>query len=398
MSLFIQKLYSEILNSIENNYSDNFDERRFGIAPEKKVIIGKREKVKEIIFRNPLAKLILFPLLNELKYAEQKNLDLLSGTISRYNLKDIIREIQMIITDYGEKLNKLYENLSDRESKELLVKLMAYHILGNKFVKLRTNSPYYWSSLSEIENIADQNDFIDPEFLHFMLHKYDLRKFGKNISLYYTSIGILTDFFLEQYSYKGTNKIIEAVDGNTVIDAGGCWGDTALYFSEKVKEKGKVFCFEFVPKNKKILERNLELNPHLSKIVTVISNPVWDVSGKDIFFVDNGPGTHVSFEKIGGAVEVTKTISIDDFVAEKKLSAVDFIKMDIEGAERYALNGAVNTIKKFKPNLAISVYHSMDDLVDIPIWIINLNLGYKIYLGHYTIHKEETVIFATAND
>ena len=68
--------------------------------------------------------------------------------------------------------------------------------------------------------------------------------------------------------------------------------------------------------------------------------------------------------------------------------------MDIEGAEPSALEGAIETIKKFKPKLAIAIYHSMDDFVNIPNWILDLNLGYEIFIDHYTIHAEETVCFA----
>ena len=68
--------------------------------------------------------------------------------------------------------------------------------------------------------------------------------------------------------------------------------------------------------------------------------------------------------------------------------------MDIEGAELLALEGAIKTIIKFRPKLAIAIYHSMSDFVAIPYWILNLNLGYEIFIGHYTIHAEETICFA----
>ena len=68
--------------------------------------------------------------------------------------------------------------------------------------------------------------------------------------------------------------------------------------------------------------------------------------------------------------------------------------MDIEGTEPNALNGAIETIKKFKPKLAIAIYHSTDDFVNIPNWILDLNLNYELFLGHFTIHSEETVCFA----
>ena len=68
--------------------------------------------------------------------------------------------------------------------------------------------------------------------------------------------------------------------------------------------------------------------------------------------------------------------------------------MDIEGAEPLALKGAIETIRKFRPKLAIAIYHSMEDFVNIPIWISGLNLDYELFIGHYTIHTEETICFA----
>ena len=71
------------------------------------------------------------------------------------------------------------------------------------------------------------------------------------------------------------------------------------------------------------------------------------------------------------------------------------IKTDIEGAEPFALRGAEETLRKFKPKLAISIYHSMDDFVNIVKQINELNLGYQFYLGHYTIFGSETILFCT---
>jgi hypothetical protein len=88
------------------------------------------------------------------------------------------------------------------------------------------------------------------------------------------------------------------------------------------------------------------------------------------------------------------TVSIDDFVARENLPQVNFIKMDIEGAELPALQGAEETLRNFKPRLAISLYHRDTDLVDIPRYLNGLGLGYEFFLDHFTIHREETVLFA----
>ena len=68
--------------------------------------------------------------------------------------------------------------------------------------------------------------------------------------------------------------------------------------------------------------------------------------------------------------------------------------MDIEGAETSALNGAIETIKRFKPKLAIAIYHSLVDMYKIPELILSLNLGYEIFIDHFTLHEEETVCYA----
>ena len=68
--------------------------------------------------------------------------------------------------------------------------------------------------------------------------------------------------------------------------------------------------------------------------------------------------------------------------------------MDIEGSEQSAIKGGINTIMKYKPKLAISIYHSMDDFVNIAQYLKSLNLGYDFYLKHGTIHCEETVLLA----
>ena len=68
--------------------------------------------------------------------------------------------------------------------------------------------------------------------------------------------------------------------------------------------------------------------------------------------------------------------------------------MDIEGSELAALQGAEQTLRQFKPNLAISIYHKFADFFEIPSYLHGLGLGYRFYLDHYTIHAEETVLYA----
>ena len=372
MTEFKDQLNKYLKKSKENNFGiDNFDELRFGSYTDE---IGK-SSLKTTSY------------LNNLKSKVWRLL---------YTHKDFSKPMHSLVESHGNGLKFLYDNLNT-SGKSLLVNLIAYKILGFRHVKLSVNNSDYNQYLQKIKELKESDEVIDPGFMHFILNKFNLKSIGYNIILFFTDIGTITDFLLEQYAYKENGKtIIGADEGDIVFDIGGCWGDTALYFAEKTGDRGKVYSFEFIPNNIAIHDINTSLNPQLKNHITLVSNPVSDKSGETIYFVDNGPGSRISHNDFTGSSGSVQTVSIDDYVENNGVTKVDFIKMDIEGAEPLALQGAVNTIRKFKPKLAIAIYHSMDDLVNIPKWILDLDCGYEIFLGHYTIHSEETVIFARA--
>ncbi|WP_166636555.1 FkbM family methyltransferase [Salegentibacter sp. 24] len=222
-----------------------------------------------------------------------------------------------------------------------------------------------------------------------------MKDIGYDIEFFFTEKGIAVDFILEQYAYKKKAKtVVGAEEGDVVFDLGACWGDTALYFADKVGDEGKVYSFEFIPGNIEIFNKNILLNPRLNRRIQLIPHPVTDRAGDSIFFFDNGPGSKVSSESFLEQAGDCTTESIDNFVKQNAIKKVDYIKMDIEGAEKLALEGAINTIKRFKPKLAIAIYHSLDDFATVPTWIMNLDLNYKIFIDHFSIHAEETICFA----
>lgn len=370
MKNFRSALYYEARKAIKNNFGrDNYDEFRFGNYPwrtnEKK---NESHFLSKKAFKNYL-KAVVLPLPN---YRKQVFDD--------------------FVNPYLPQIEKTWTSLSKKD-KSLYVKLIAYRILGFRKVKLPRNNAAYWAAIEKAKSLVDLENTFDPQFLHFILKRSDLKEIGYDIDFYFTEKGIATDFILEQYAYKiGKETIVGAKESDIVLDLGACWGDTALYFAEKVGEKGKVYSFEFIPGNIEIFKKNLMLNPHLSKRVHLVPNAVTDRAEDSIYFFDNGPGSKVSTEPFPEQTGSCTTESIDNFVNKNKLKKVDYIKMDIEGAEKLALQGAINTIKTFRPKLAIAIYHSLDDFTTIPNWI--LDLDYDIFIDHFTIHAEETICFA----
>jgi FkbM family methyltransferase len=367
MTTFKSALEKKLVISQFNNFGiDNYDEYRFGNFPT----INVQESSAVFRIKNFIKKVI------------------------RYKNSQIQDTQIELLLKYGESLQSIYEKLSAND-RSLIIDIIAYRLLGYKKVKLPRNNKKYWDSIDTANSLADISDVYDPHFLHFILFKHDLKKIGYDIQLYFSGAGIAIDFILEQYAYKIRNKtIVSAEKGDTVLDIGACWGDTALYFASKVGKIGKVYSFEFIPDNVKLFNINISINPDLKEQIELVQHPVSNQTGNVVFYVDNGPGSRIEFEPFEGKTGQITTISIDDFIENSGITNVDFIKMDIEGAEIVALEGAVNTIKKFKPKLAIAIYHNMDDFVNIPSWIVGLNLNYQLFLDHFTIHAEETVIFA----
>ncbi|PVX46608.1 FkbM family methyltransferase [Flavobacterium sp. 103] len=377
MSDFKKALDKKIIHSLKNNYGiENYDEYRFGKYP-----VSNNDAIP-VKVKKPIN------LSKELKKAVKK----IIGYDPYVNI--YLANAHNLMAPYADHIKKIWNNISTND-RELLVSLIAYKILGYKKVKLPRNNSSYWEAIKTAKTLSNPKDTYDPHFMHFILEKFDLKPIGFDVNFYFSEIGIAIDYIIEQYTYKVNNKSIVAVEsGDTVLDIGGCWGDTALYFASKTGENGKVYSFEFIPDNIKLFKINTSLNPILESQIELVPNPVSNISNQTIYFKDYGPGSRVEFEPFEAQTGTAATISIDDFVKSNTINAIDFIKMDIEGAESLALEGTLETIKRFRPKLAIAIYHSMDDFFNIPYWILNLDLDYEIFIGHYTIHAEETICFA----
>ena len=155
------------------------------------------------------------------------------------------------------------------------------------------------------------------------------------------------------------SKEVTVRPGDTVLDLGGNIGTTALLFSKQVGEHGRVFAFE--PVVHAVLRENLAKNGvrNAEVIPKGVSSETGTARIEISDFCLDSSLVHRE-EKVDHYRESrdVELIRLDDFVAERKLDRVDFIKMDIEGAEEMALCGARETIERFRPKWSISSYHT----------------------------------------
>lgn len=130
-------------------------------------------------------------------------------------------------------------------------------------------------------------------------------------------------------------------------------------------------------------------------MIKIIENAVWSESGVSLSYKDLGPASRVG--ENGKYSENTITLTIDDLVKDTIKEGVNFIKMDIEGAEVPALEGARETIRTYGPKLAIAAYHKADDLFVIPSLIMDIRDDYSFYLDYFTPVGYEAILFCIPN-
>lgn len=200
------------------------------------------------------------------------------------------------------------------------------------------------------------------------------------------NLNFFQNVFVEEQYFP--NDIIVLGENEIFVDAGAFDGDTIRAFLKNSNDMFKrIYAYE---PDKRYADKILKIGKLLSRENDIIVHKKALYSEKTTlnFNTDLSRGAYASSELSNGSLIQTETI--DNTIDEE----VTFIKMDIEGSELAALQGAENTIKKYTPNLAICVYHKCEDILAIPKYIMSLGLNYRYYLRHHTMSVDETVFYA----
>lgn len=232
-----------------------------------------------------------------------------------------------------------------------------------------------------VEDIPRDAFIVISSQLHRDDMREQLRKMGyKKEQIFYPGSNML--FCPYGTSYFDEN-VFKPMDEAIFIDGGCFHGETSKRFASWAKSYQKIIAFEPDAHNIAIAEKNLE---ELENVI------LWKAGLYD-------QNTRLSFSRLGiegsgsqiteKGEEKIEAKALDSVVKDR----VSLIKLDIEGSERRALQGASAIIQRDRPRLAICLYHKPEDIWEIPTFIKNLVPEYHMAVRHYMTYIYDTILY-----
>lgn len=203
--------------------------------------------------------------------------------------------------------------------------------------------------------------------------------FNFNLTKLYQSCETL---FLDYYDLD----VLNCNDSEVLVDLGAFTGDSVMEYLQSYGTYKKIYAYEITPSTYKTLVQNLTGYPNMLPIQKGVG------SKSGTMFVEDG-GLRAGNKLLDSGDTSVEVVTLDEDIKEP----ISIIKMDIEGAEKDALWGAVNHIKSEKPKLLVSAYHNPEDLFDIPCLINEIREDYQYYLrfhGHGCLWPCDYVLYA----
>ena len=269
---------------------------------------------------------------------------------------------------------------------------------GN-FISLLSFATRLPEVIDNVKNIAAENELYAPDVPVFGDNVFDLnfyQKYTDDIDFVYDMLEdeVSKKAFEGIISYKLTghidyllncehdrdemfNSLLNTDQYKVYADLGAYTGDTIKELLRYAPSMKYVFAMEPDKKNFKKLEKYAD--NELSCSIAALNMAAW--SDKTTLSFDCSGNRNSNISNSGKIIEV-EADSIDNIMMGHR---VDYIKYDVEGSEMQAILGSAQTIKKYSPDLCVSLYHRSEDIFLLPALIKHINPDYKLYLrrGRY---------------
>ena len=264
-------------------------------------------------------------------------------------------------TDIEEKYDRLVSGLSEKDSgivASMIGRIQHLFETGDTTCYLPDESERIYRNLKDSLRVVKLSD-----------HCFVYKNFKLPINNFETST------FTCNYGLDLIDRP-EVANGRDIIDAGAYIGDSALVFGRFFSKCRRIYAFEPDAKSCALMEKTIAMNK-ISNIIPV-RLALGDANSEGEL-TSNGMGANLLERKFGNETEgdrKVKIVRLDDYVKQNNI-VPGVIKTDLEGFEMHFLRGAMDTIKKHRPVLVLSIYHSADDFFGIKPFIESLNLGYR---------------------
>ncbi|CAN5561249.1 hypothetical protein BH10PSE7_BH10PSE7_30080 [soil metagenome] len=184
---------------------------------------------------------------------------------------------------------------------------------------------------------------------------------------------------------------VKAEEGDIVCEGGiGPQPFTTLMMAEAAGARGAVYAFEPVPDFCQTARGFVAEHGN----ITIVDAGLWSKDDKmDLYLADHA-STFTPTAKTVENRKVTCALTSVDIYFDKLERKPSLIKLDIEGAEAEALDGAETTIRTAKPKLQVCLYHRHRHFLELPLKMLMFNPQYRFYIGHHTPLNNECVLYA----
>ena len=310
--------------------------------------------------------------------------------------KIVLSPSQLLKLDNNEKVSVI---ITSARAHEIYRSLIENGLSGNIFVFYNHYLDDDWNILNDVEvhELIDKTKKINNE-LSDETSKIILGYLVDN-KINYSADGLIKAFDMsvtstgerQYFSKEAINCIAKRKDA-VFVDCGAYDGDTVQCIYDLGIQFKRIYCFE--PDSHNVLRlKDRVLHLEMEEYVYIVESGVWSETCNLYINETGNDSSMITTDNSGTKVHV---VSIDDYFINLK---IDMIKMDIEGCEMDALTGAMKTIYRDRPILAICIYHKFYDLTEIPLFLMDRlkSLRYEFMIRHYS-GATETVLYCLPID
>ena len=312
--------------------------------------------------------------------------------------------VVIAIDDYVA-IDSIQAQLGDYGVKNVFHFSVLHHL--NTFWRYDGSLAYSFHELNTYPIVNNAAEKIS-EVRAMMSDEKSIKVFDSLVEKLCYNVSDYSDICDDWHDHYFSDNIFEYENQEVFVDGGGFDGaDTIRLLKILGNRFKKAYVFEPDENNFARLCRNIDSlvssNEELENSFNLFRMGLYD-SAKDVGFIHWGnygsriaEGDAAGWSSTNGYSATRKggisTVRLDDVIPETE--RVSLIKLDVEGAEIAALNGAKRIITKNQPKMALSIYHRIEDLWEIPLLIKSMVPEYKLYVRHHSFGLGDKVLYAT---